>query len=48
MNGTTYINSDGSINNKGVEKLLLETLKDMGLSSKVKLQRIDNNVTRGY
>lgn len=43
--GTQYINVDGSINNKGVEKLLLETLKDMGLSSKVKLQRIDNNGT---
>jgi len=43
--GTQYINADGSINNKGVEKLLLETLKDMGLSGKVKLQRIDNNGT---
>ena len=43
--GTQYINTDGTINNKGVEKLLLETLKDMGLSSKVKLQRIDNNGT---
>jgi len=42
LNGFSYINSDGSINNKGVEKLLLDTLKKMGLSGKINLQRIEN------
>ncbi|MFN1216090.1 hypothetical protein ACKW6Q_03800 [Chryseobacterium kwangjuense] len=39
-NGTTYTNTDGSINNLGVEKLFFETLKNMGLQGKVKLQRV--------
>lgn len=40
-NGMTYMNNDGSINNLGVEKLFLETLKNMGLNGKVNLQRIE-------
>ena len=31
------------MNNKGVEKLLLETLKNMGLNGKVSLQRIETS-----
>ncbi|SEH42050.1 hypothetical protein [Chryseobacterium culicis] len=42
-NGMTYMNSDGTINNLGVEKLFFETLKNMGLEGKVNLQRIDTN-----
>lgn len=30
QSGTTYINSDGSINNKGVEKLFFEAINNMG------------------
>jgi hypothetical protein len=41
--GQTYRNSDGSINNLGVEKLFFITLKKMGLEGKVNLQRIDTN-----
>ncbi|SEH27407.1 hypothetical protein [Chryseobacterium culicis] len=40
-NGNTYINSDGTINNLGVEILFFETLKKMGLSGKIILQRIE-------
>lgn len=45
-NGNTYINSDGTINNLGVEVLFFETLKNMGLSGKANLQRIalDNTI----
>ena len=45
-NGNTYINSDGTINNLGVEVLFFETLKNMGLSRKANLQRIalDNTI----
>lgn len=45
-NGNTYINPDGTINNLGVEVLFFETLKIMGLSGKVNLQRIelDNSI----
>ncbi|SIQ19523.1 hypothetical protein [Chryseobacterium sp. RU33C] len=42
-NGMTYMNSDGTINNLGVEKLFFETLKNMGLEGKVNLQRIEND-----
>ncbi|WP_185097529.1 hypothetical protein [Chryseobacterium vietnamense] len=42
-NGNTYINSDGTINNLGVEKLFFETIKNMGLEGKVNLQRIEND-----
>ncbi len=41
LNGTTYINADGKINTDGVEKLLFDTLKKMGLEGKVSLQRIE-------
>lgn len=43
--GTKYINSDGSINNLGVETLFFDTLKNMGLDGKVNLQRIENGGT---
>ena len=43
LNGTKYVNSDGSINNNGVEKLLFETLKNMGLAGKINLQRIESS-----
>ncbi|OCA80191.1 hypothetical protein BBH99_16510 [Chryseobacterium contaminans] len=43
--GNTYINSNGTINNLGVEKLFFETLRNMGLEGKVRLQRIENNDT---
>lgn len=42
-NGNTYINSDGTINNLGVEKLFFETIKNMGLEGKINLQRIEND-----
>ncbi len=44
-NGNVYINSDGTINNLGVETLFFETLKNMGLEGKVNLQRIENDGT---
>ncbi|WP_370897903.1 hypothetical protein [Chryseobacterium gossypii] len=44
-NGTTYVNSDGSINTLGVETLFFETLKNMGLEGKVILQRIESDGT---
>ncbi len=43
LNGTTYINSDGSINNKGVEKLFFATINNMNLTGKVSLQRVENS-----
>lgn len=43
ISGMMYMNSDGSINNLGVEKLFFETLKNMGLEGKVNLQRIEND-----
>nr|WP_314495167.1 hypothetical protein [uncultured Chryseobacterium sp.] len=45
LNGTTYVNSNGLINNAGVEKLFFETLKNMGLEGKVNLQRIESDGT---
>ena len=45
LNGTMYINSDGSINNLGVEKLFFETLRNMDLIGKAILQRVDNSGT---
>ncbi|WP_234111074.1 hypothetical protein [Chryseobacterium sp. R2A-55] len=42
-NGSNYINADGSINNKGVEKLFFEITQNMNLSNKISLQRIENN-----
>ncbi|MGE8556754.1 MAG: hypothetical protein ACN6OB_22760 [Chryseobacterium jejuense] len=44
-NGQTYINSNGNINNLGVEKLFFETLRNMGLVGKIRLQRIEDNDT---
>lgn len=44
-NGTTYVDSTGSINNLGVEKLFFETLKNMGLQGKIDLKRIENDGT---
>lgn len=46
VNGTTYINSDGSINTLGVETLFFATLKNMGLEGKVNLQRIENGIIK--
>ena len=46
LNGATYINSNGSISNLGVEKLFFETLKKMGLEGKVTLQRVDGNTVK--
>jgi len=43
LNGTKYINSNGKINNLGVETLFFETLKKMGLEGKVNLQRVETN-----
>ncbi len=34
-----------TINNKGLEKLFFETLKNMGLENKISLQRVDDNGT---
>ncbi|UOU99911.1 hypothetical protein MUU74_08140 [Chryseobacterium daecheongense] len=46
LNGNTYIkNSAGDLNEKGVEKLFIETLKIMNLSGKVNLQRVEPNGT---
>ncbi|WP_185117596.1 hypothetical protein [Chryseobacterium sp. PMSZPI] len=45
INGNTYINPDGKINNLGVEILFFQTLKNMGLNGKIILQRIDVNNT---
>lgn len=43
VNGSTYINSSGGLNEKGLEKLFFDTLKNMGLSGKVNLQRVEDN-----
>jgi len=45
LNGTKYIDSNGEINNLGVETLFFETLKEMGLDGKVNLQRIESGGT---
>ncbi|WP_185288765.1 hypothetical protein [Chryseobacterium lactis] len=45
-NGMMYMNSDGSINHLGVEKLFFETLKNMGLDGKVNLQRIEGSAVK--
>ncbi|PTT76061.1 hypothetical protein, partial [Chryseobacterium sp. HMWF001] len=46
LNGNTYLkNSAGDLNEKGLEKLFLETLKIMNLSGKVNLQRVEPNGT---
>ncbi|MBV8326783.1 hypothetical protein [Chryseobacterium sp.] len=44
-NGMTYMDGNGNITNKGVEKLFFETLKKMGLEGKVNLQRIEADDT---
>lgn len=46
VNGTTYINSNGTINTLGVETLFFATLKKMGLEGKVNLQRIENGIIK--
>jgi hypothetical protein len=44
LNGNTYIkNSAGDLNEKGLDKLFFETLKNMNLNGKVNLQRIESN-----
>ncbi len=45
LNGTKYIDSNGEINNLGLETLFFETLKEMGLDRKVNLQRIESDGT---
>jgi hypothetical protein len=43
INGTTYINSSGDLNEKGLEKLFFDTLTNIGIGNKVILQRIEPN-----
>ncbi|MDR6465952.1 hypothetical protein [Chryseobacterium sediminis] len=43
INGTTYSNSSGDLNEKGLEKLFFDTLTNMGLDNKVVLQRVEPN-----
>lgn len=43
ISGTTYSNSLGDLNEKGLEKLFFNTLQNMGLTGKVVLQRIENS-----
>ena len=43
ISGTTYSNSLGDLNEKGLEKLFFDTLTNMGLNNKVVLQRIEPN-----
>lgn len=45
ISGTTYINSSGDLNEKGLEKLFFDTLINMGLDNKILLQRVENNGT---
>lgn len=45
LNGNTYINSSGKLNEKGLEKLFFDTLTSMGLDDKVVLQRVEANGT---
>lgn len=43
INGTTYINSSGDLNEKGLEKLFFDTLTNIGIGNKVIIQRIEPN-----
>lgn len=44
INGSTYVkNSAGDLNEKGLEKLFFDSLKNMGLDGKVNLQRVEAN-----
>ncbi|KFF75275.1 hypothetical protein HX13_03250 [Chryseobacterium sp. P1-3] len=45
ISGTSYINSAGDLNEKGLEKLFFDTLTNMGLDNKVVLQRVEPNGT---
>ncbi|ASK31091.1 hypothetical protein CEY12_13675 [Chryseobacterium sp. T16E-39] len=45
VSGTQYINSDGSINHLGAEKLFFTILKKMNLEGKINLQRIESTGT---
>jgi hypothetical protein len=45
LNGSTYINSAGDLNEKGLETLFFDTLKNMNLSEKIILQRVEPNGT---
>ena len=45
INGNTYRNSAGDLNEKGLEKLFFDTLTNIGLDNKVLLQRVDPNGT---
>lgn len=45
VNGNTYINIAGDLNEKGLEKLFFDTLTNMGLDNKVVLQRVEANGT---
>ncbi|WP_336702531.1 hypothetical protein [Chryseobacterium indologenes] len=45
LNGNTYRNSAGDLNEKGLEKLFFDTLTNMGLDNKVVLQRVEPNGT---
>ncbi|WP_079243284.1 hypothetical protein [Chryseobacterium indologenes] len=45
INGTTYVNSSGDLNEKGLEKLFFDTLTNIGIDNKVLLQRVEPNGT---
>ncbi|MDR6458962.1 hypothetical protein J2786_002069 [Chryseobacterium vietnamense] len=45
LNGSTYINSAGDLNEKGLEKLFFDTLTNIGLDNKIVLQRVESNGT---
>ncbi|QBJ86785.1 hypothetical protein DDI74_11170 [Chryseobacterium gleum] len=45
LNGNTYRNSAGDLNEKGLEKLFFDTLTNIGIGNKVVLQRVEPNGT---
>jgi|GEM_PF-3068670 len=45
LNGNTYRNSAGDLNEKGLEKLFFDTLTNIGIDNKVLLQRVEPNGT---
>ena len=45
INGNTYIQTSGELNEKGLEKLFFEMLNTMGLTGNINLQRVEANGT---
>ncbi len=45
LNGNTYRNSIGDLNEKGLEKLFFDTLTNIGIGNKVVLQRVEPDGT---